>query len=438
MSSASANRSHTVRKAICLASIAAISVVVALLLWKVWDAGVLEEPWFQLEPPNLQWYVSRVEEGRHGVTWTSDGATIVFGSPGRSGSDYLEGVYPGGVYLEGVYVVNAEGTQLTRWVPEGVPQDAEVEWGKAEFAYDATPHVNPVTSQIVYATLRYGGNLTKGRGLQIATAELDGSGYRRLTESDSTDLYPVWSPDGTRIAFVSNRGDRSFRVYIMDADGSNVVEAAPDGATRPERLLWSPDGLHLAYRRDGHLYIAPTVDEGAQGVGPPTTLDGLTWTDPAWSPDGEWLAFSDHESFGEAIEYETIYLVRPFFDAGPDGPASKKVIRLARVDGGSMHLDNLSWSPDGTALRFTAALGDNPYAYALHQVLTDGSGLTEIANVARRSRLTWSPDGSRVAVVHGRIGSSRDGLVYTMAPDGSDRRTIVVEGPYGPAAAKGR
>ncbi len=297
--------------------------------------------------------------------------------------------------------------------------------------------MNPVTSQIVYATLRHGGNLDRGRGLQIATAELDGSGYRRLTESDSTDLYPAWSPDGTRIAFLSDRGDGYFRAYIMDADGSHVVETASDGFLGQHRPSWSPDGAHLAFRRDGQLYTAPTVGGGAEGTNPPTTLNGLTWTDPAWSPDGEWLAFSDHESLGKAIEYETISMVRPGFTAEPDASASRKVIRLARESGESLYLDNLSWTPDGAALRFTADLGVRA-DYALHQVLTDGSGLTEIAKVKRGSSIAWAPDGSRVAVVNGRIGSSRDGLVYTMAADGSDKRTIVVEGPYGPEAANRR
>ena len=303
----------------------------------------------QLEPPNIEWYVSNYDETPHDITWTDDGATIVFSNWGEYGSRHLTNIY----------VVDANGTQLTRWIPEGAPQGAEVEWGKSEFAYDATPHVNPVTSQIVYATLRHGGNLNKGRGLQIATAELDGSGYRRLTESDSKDLYPAWSPDGTRIAFVSNRSDGYFRVYIMDADGSNVVEATPDGFPRQHRPLWSPDGVHLAFRRDGQLYTAPTVGGGARGTDPPTILDGLTWTDPAWSPDGEWLAFSHHESSGQAIESETIYMVRHRFHgrtrwAGIEegdslGPSGRRVavprqpILDPRRDGAAVHCR--SWKP---------------------------------------------------------------------------------------------
>ena len=417
--------------AICFVVAVSISVVIVLLLLRVYDE--VEDYWIlirlwepsAIEPQSYSHYVSTAEEERHDIAWTGDGATIVFSSWGE---------YPSR-RLTNIYVVDANGTQLTRWIPESAPQDA-----KRELAYDSTPYVNPVTSEIVYATLRhgvYGFGVRAYRGLQLATAELDGSGYRRLTESDSRDLNPAWSPDGTRIAFVSNRGDRYFRVYIMDADGSNVVEAASYVATRPERPLWSPDGFRLAFRLEGHLYTAPAVGGGARGTGPAMTLYGPIRTDPAWSPDGEWLAFSDHESFGKAIEYETISMVRPGFTAGPVGPASKEVIRLARVDGGSMQLDNLSWTPDGRALRFTAFLGDNAYAYALYQVFTDGSGLTEIAKVEKGSSIAWSLDGSRVAVVHGRIGSSRDGLVYTMAPDGSDKRTIVVEGPDGPEAANG-
>ena len=421
-------RTRIMKIAICFIVVVAIPVVVALLVWKVWDAGILEKPLFQVEPSTASRFVGDTAEGPHKASWTSDGATIVFGSRGRSGYQYSEGVY----------VVDAEGTQLTRWAPEG----AEVAWWEGDFAYDATPHVNPVTSQIVYATLRYGGILGRDRGLQLATAELDGSGYRRLTESDSTDLYPAWSPDGTRIAFVSKRGDRYFRVYIMDADGSNVVEAAPDRFLGQHRPLWSPDGVHLAFRRDGQLYTVATytVTTGPGVRVRRPVFYGLTRTDPAWSPDGEWLAFSHREPLPEwsmQLQSETIYMVRPSFTAEPDASASRKVIRLAQSDGGLMDLDNLSWTPDGTALRFTAALGVNHGHNALHQVLADGSRLTEIATLDKGSHLAWSPDGSRVAVIVARGRSSQDGLVYTMAPDGSDKRTIVVEGPDGPEAANG-
>ena len=282
--------------AICLTTIAVIPVVLIAFVLGVWGdvlaERVMEGLAMQLEPAHTSGLVANVEKGPREASWTSDGATIVFDAT-VTGERY-------GPNVEATYVVDVEGTQLVRWIPEGTPQSAEVEWRDGEFAYDATPYVNPVTSQIVFATLRYGGNLDKGRGLQIATAELDGSGYRRLTESDSTDLYPAWSPDGTRIAFVSDRSDRYFRVYIMDADGSNVVEAASVGTIWPERPLWSPDGVHLAFRRDGQLYTVATytVTNGPGARVRRPVFYGLTRTDPAWSPDGEWLAFSHREPLG--------------------------------------------------------------------------------------------------------------------------------------------
>ncbi len=394
-----------------------VPVALVALLVTVYGDEIDEWLAVPLEPADIRLLVPNAARELYEPNWTSDGTAIVFGYSRRYGFRDVDSIY----------IVDAEGTQLRTWIPEDAPQDPD-----ARLAYDVAPHVNPVTSQIVYATLR-----DRGGDLQIARAELDGSGYRRLTESDANDLAPAWSPNGTRIAFVSNRGDRGFRVFIMDADGSNVGEVGPhQTSVLPYRPLWSPDGAHLAFRSD---YLLHTYTVASDRLVPYQRLFtlGLTKTDPAWSPDGQWLAFSHREPIPDwPMRSETIYMVRSDPMIGPDstpGRESKEVIRLARESGESIYLDNLSWTPDGTALRFTAFMGDN--TYALYQVLTDGSGLTEIAKMEWRPRIAWSPDGSRVAVVDDRIGSHRDGLVYTMAVDGSDKRTIVVEGPYGPAAA---
>ena len=199
----------------------------------------------------------------------------MFGYLGRTGSSYTEHIY----------VVDAAGNQVAKWVPEGAPENESL-------ANDFVPHVNPVTSEIVYSTLRHG--FGEHRSLQIATAEFDGSHYRRLTESESMDLSPAWSPDGTRIAFISNRqwyagGIRDLALYIMDADGSNVRLASRDVTVSSHRPLWSPDGIHIAFRNGHFLYtVNPTPETGSIFV----KLLGLTRTDPAWSPDGQWIAFS--------------------------------------------------------------------------------------------------------------------------------------------------
>jgi Tol biopolymer transport system component len=56
----------------------------------------------------------------------------------------------------------------------------------------------------------------------------DGSNQTRLTNHTARDVYPVWSPDGTRIMFVSNR-DGASEIYMMNTDGSNVVRITQSG-----------------------------------------------------------------------------------------------------------------------------------------------------------------------------------------------------------------
>ena len=70
--------------------------------------------------------------------------------------------------------------------------------------------------------------------------DADGSNQTRLTNNPASDAQPAWSPDGTKIAFNSDR-DGNFEVYVMDADGSNQTRLtnnpADDGGP-----AWSPDG----------------------------------------------------------------------------------------------------------------------------------------------------------------------------------------------------
>ena len=74
----------------------------------------------------------------------------------------------------------------------------------------------------------------------------DGRGVVNLTDNDTNDFFPSWSPDGKKIAYASyERGNRS-NIYIMNADGTNKVKLAntTDFAACP---VWSPDGAKIAY-----------------------------------------------------------------------------------------------------------------------------------------------------------------------------------------------
>ncbi len=112
----------------------------------------------------------------------------------------------------------------------------------------------------------------------------------RTSGSAGLDVTPAWSPDGSQIAFASNRDGSDFKLWVMNADGSNPRPLTSAGAYADVFPTWSPDGRLIAFqRRNSDVYrvgLLPAAG-GAAGF---FEFDGDAFS-PAWSPDAQRIAF---------------------------------------------------------------------------------------------------------------------------------------------------
>jgi Tol biopolymer transport system component len=173
--------------------------------------------------------------------------------------------------------------------------------GKSESVATSVPPTDmPVSPTVAVVLLTVAPSSSSGGGL-IAFASLegdyanvyivnsDGSGRRQLTDTDAHNFYPRWSPDGTRIAFLSTRDGGAEEIYVMDSDGSNqrrlTTNDAFDGAPS-----WSPDGTQLVFASDrdaNHEIYVMTVPGGTDSDGANVrrlTNNSSADRKPAWRP----------------------------------------------------------------------------------------------------------------------------------------------------------
>ena len=178
------------------------------------------------------------------------------------------------------------------------------------------------------------GNPDTPRLSVIATVPIDGGVVSWHTPDELFASDPAWSPDGTQIAFVGQRGTSS-HLYVMGVDSLQ-----PEPLTSPLDVqvadpTWSPDGTRIAFALRGPAgpWGLASIHPDGTGLEPLRTPDGDEEA-PAWSPDGSRIAF-----------LRTGDGVHEIWTVDPEGGSPRLVARASEAT-----LSDLAWAPDGSAL----------------------------------------------------------------------------------------
>lgn len=319
------------------------------------------------------------------------------------------------------------------------------------------PQISPDGKKIVYVR-RFADPMTDRRYSNLWIINSDGSDHRPLTTGNRSDASPRWSPEGTRIAYLSDAdGKQQLYVRWMDSGQTARITNLEHG---PEAIAWSPDGKMLSFSslaegKGPHLADLPKPPEGAKWAEPAAAYDRLVYrfngagylkpgfmqvfvvpadggaprqvtngnfpnggnefgpTRAAWTPDGKFLLVSanrhpesDHEYFDTEV-----------YEFGVADGALRALTNRKGPD------NNAAVSPNGKYIAYTGF--DDRYqghqTTKLYVMNRDGSGSHSISDKLDRDIQgpDWAPDSSGVYFLYNDQGDTKLGFG---TPDGTTKK----------------
>lgn len=274
-----------------------------------------------------------------------------------------------------------------------------------------SPEISPDGKLIVYQ--RRGMDIMKDRRTsRLWLMQADGSGHRKLTNNDINESAAVWSPDGSRLAFVSS-SDQGSEIYVYWLE-AGVMARLTQLDRSPSGLSWSPDGSQLAFS----MLVPGKELQLVSGLRPPKGAD--------WAAAPRVTTRLKHEADGSG------YLeagFRHYFVISAEGGSARQV-----TSGDFDHRGTPQWTPDGAALIFSAnRVADwehrfqNSEVYRLELDSGTITALTERDGPDHSPQI--SPDGNKILYLGYPDKKQTYQLTrpYLMNSDGSGKKEISLD-----------
>ena len=271
-------------------------------------------------------------------------------------------------------------------------QEVELIYGSSDEIYTTAPRLNNHGDRLAFAQ-KTGSRDDSAK--EIYTIDLNGENLKRLTNNEYHDVYPVWSPDDTRIAFLTMR-DGDLDIYIIDADGTNE-EKLYDSGGHDADIDWEGDSIAFTsesaiwtMNADGTEPFQVTDLQGREEWGIANLPRGDY--DPRFSPGGDTIVFERLENIDVPNGGYN------FFTVNRDGSGETRLTENYYAQGLA------DWSHSGEKLVYTVAGIDGVGKYDIYIMNRDGTDNHSITP-------DYFPDGF---ICYGTTFSMDDSAVYFM------------------------
>jgi Tol biopolymer transport system component/DNA-binding winged helix-turn-helix (wHTH) protein len=360
--------------------------------------------------------------------WSPDGNKVVFVKEGEPKTIYLANSD-----ATGEVVLPISGGNMD-WSPDGSQfvHQAKTAHNKSEIhlytiATGENRKLADAGSMAADPSFSYDGTRIAFTAFHDGNAEIyvinaDGTGMRRITDHPAYDNFPVFSPDGTAVAFQSNRGNDRTEIYLQNLNNAEppIKIASFDRHTSIAPKSWSADGSEMVVGVEGAA--GSRIARIKVGPYPAETFladETAELTGARFSPDGSHIVYQARLP-NRSLELRLTDLktkrTQTILTSEPNYPPTFEL--------------SPSFSPDGSRIVFTDRRDDNSDIYIVD---IDGSNLERLTeDPLPDGNAVFTPDGKEVIFDRNFYGATR---FYRMNVDGSDQRQLMTKGGFELSAA---